>query len=795
VSSTRCSSSTVIAVQLCSILLAASAPAADLRAEAAAISARIQADRGAGRFDMERQQKAAQELGRLVVGFMDAVDRAVGAGRESAEKAGLRQTFSAIQQPLQSIYDAKAKDMEKLAAAVIEEDGDMDALYAGPEWRQQQVVASQALYYLNWLNLYGARVSDGAEKKALLQKAVAGFSEFAVGDGKSDLFVESVLGRGLAYQELGDDADAERDLRYVVDSKSAAAERRTKARIALVGSYLRKNQAQKAIDASTEFGSATGEGSADLRYLRLRALLLGVKQGGGAADRYRAEAIKLMDSLRRQGGPWPQRMDALLAASVDDPSKWAGAAGSTFAQWQLARMAVGKGDCKQAMPLLEAMLRSEAQDAVARRGDAGYLLAVCQFKSGRQAEAASTLETALPKVSREFQADAAYLRFKAVEYQAAQDGAADDATERLRAAATAFVDAHPEHRSAYEANLRLGEILQGERKFEEAIVRYDAVQGDPVFEMRAGFGALQSSFEVLGETPSRDRERREALLAQVRERLPRVQKAAAEIEKKGGDGGRQASDVLGRSAVLEAGLLAYDAGEDTGAADERIVVVLEGFETRYPERSELFGTALKLRLDALVRLERYAAAEAELRAHGEAITGPDFQEARDQLARRWVRASGRARTKGDEEGALAAQRVAVRLFELSAAGADGDARQKMTLARLYLETGDDAKAKAAFEEILAREPTSLVAMKSLARLAEAGGDPNALQQWERYAAASTPGDPPWYDGQYELARFLLARGDAKRACENLTKVRAVIVGLGDADLRRKLGEVYEQACG
>jgi tetratricopeptide (TPR) repeat protein len=784
----------LICIHLCSSLFLSSAFAADLRSSAASIASQIQTDRAAGRFDLERQGKAVQQLGQLVVGFMDSVDRAVAAGRESAEKGGLRQTFTAIAQPLQSIYDAKAKDLEKMSAVVIEEDGDLDALYASPAWRQEQMVGSQALYYLNWLNFYGARLSDGAEKKKLLEKAAAGFSEFAVGDGRSDLFIESVLGRGLAHLELGDEVDAERDLRFVLDSKDAAAERKAKARIALVAAYLKKGQARKAIDASKEFASATGDGASDLRYLRLRALLLGAKQGGAGSDRHRAEAIKLMEQLRRQGGAWPQRMDALLAASVDDPAKWAGSTGGTFAQWQVARMSVSKGDCKQAIPLLEAMLKSDAKDAVARRGDAGYLLAVCQFKTGRQAEAAATLEAALPKVGKEFQADAAYLRFKAVEFQAAREST-PEAFERLRLAAAEFVDAHPDHRSAYEANLRLGEILQGERKFDEAIARYAAVEGDPLLELRARFGALQSSFELLGEVPQGERTRRDELLARIRESLPRVRKSAVDLEGKGGDGAAQARDIVGRTAVLEAGLLAYDAGGDGAAADERIVVVLEGFEARHPARTELFGTVLKLRLDALSRLGRYADAEAALRAHPESLAGPDFQEARDQLAQRWVRASVRARTQGDDAGAQASQRVAVTLFEMSAGGGDVDARKQLTLARLYLETGETAKAKKTFEEILAREPNSLVAMKSLARLAETEKDPGALQQWERYAAAARPGDPPWYDGHYELARYLLASGDAKRSCEILTQVRGAIMGLGDGDLRKKLGDLYQQSCG
>jgi len=785
----------LIAVHLRSSPLVFAASGAELRSSAASIASQIQSDRAAGRFDLQRQQKAIQQLGQLTLSYIELVDDASFGAGDSGEKAGLRQTGNAIAQPLQAIYDGKAGDLEKLSQKVIDEDGDLDALYASPEWRQESVIGSQALYYLNWLNFYGARVSDGAEKKKMLEKAVAGFSEFAVGDGTTDLFIESVLGRGLANLELGETADGERDLRYVLDAKEAAPDKKQKAQIALVDAYLRNNQVQKAIDGSKGFGSAGGENASALKYLRIRALVLGAKQPGAAGDKYRQEAISLMEQLRRQGGTWAQRVDAVLAAaSSEDPAKWAAAGGGSFATWQLARTAVAKGDCKQAVPLLQDMLKSEDADVKPRRGDAGYLLAVCQFQAGQQAEAAATLAAAMPNVGKEYQADAAYLYFKAAEARAAKE-ATPEVTEELRRAAGEYVQKYPDHKAAYEAYLRLGEILQGERKFPEAIAMYEKVQGDPMFELRARFATLQSKFEQTGELPKNDRAQRDALLKEIGTRLPQVTQQAREIEKKGGDAGAQAHEILGKTAVLEAAYLAFDPGGDPVKNDERILVVLKDFETTYPNRSELFAPALKFRLETYARLDRLQDAEADLRRHSASLAGPDYQEARDQLAQRYARASGRARGKQDEAGAKAAQQVAVTLFEMSDAQGNVDAKKRLTLARLYLETGETAKAKQTFEEILAADPTSLVAMKSLARLAESSKDPNALQLWQRYASATKPGDAPWYDGQYEVARFVLAGGDAKRACEILTQVKSAIMGLGDADLRKKLGELYTQACG
>lgn len=784
----------VFAVLLSRAQAAHAASAGELRASAAAIAARVQSERSAGQFSLERQTKAVQELGQLVLGFLDVVDRASLAGNESSEKDALRGAFRAIAQPLQSIYDGKATDLDAMSQKVIDADGDLDALYASPEWRKETVVVSQALYYLNWLNFYGARVSDGAEKKELLEKAEKGFSEFAVGDSKSDLFIESILGRGLCELELSDEAGAERDLKFVLDSKEAAADRKSKAQIALVDMYLRSNNVQKAIDASKSFGTAGGDGAAFLKYLRIRALVLGAKQGGANGDRYRQEALGLMDSLRKQGGTWSQRVEAILAAaSAEDPSKWASAGSGTFAQWQLARTAVAKNDCKQAIPLLEQMMKSEEAEAKQRRGDAGYLLAVCQFQAGQPAEAAKALEGVLPSVSKEYQADATYILFKAVEVQVAKSPT-PELSEQLRRVATGYVQSFPDHKSAYEAYLRLGEILQGERKFPDAIAMYEKVQGDPLFELRAQFGILQSKFEQLGELQKADRVKRDALLKDIGERLPKVTQAARDIEKKGGDSAASAHEVLGKTVVLEAAYVSFDSKGDAKQNDERVLALLKDYEKTYPNRSELFPSVVKFRLEALEYLDRLPEAEQEWKAHGSVLAGADYTEAREQLAQRYVRASGRAKNRQDEAGAKAAQQLALTLFEMNAGQGDADVKKKLTLARLYQETGETAKAKQIFEEILAQDPNSLVALKSLARLAESTKDPTALQQWQRYAAVGKPGDPVWYDGQYEIARLTLANGDKQRACEILTQVRAAIMGLGDADLRKKLNQLYGEAC-
>ena len=118
--------------------------------------------------------------------------------------------------------------------------------------RKRRPSASQALYFLNWLHYYGARLYDGAQRKELLEKAQRGFSEFAVGDRRSELLVESLLGRGLTNLELGNTEYAVHDLQAVANDPQASAERKSKARLALLDAQVRAGNVGEALRLSDQ---------------------------------------------------------------------------------------------------------------------------------------------------------------------------------------------------------------------------------------------------------------------------------------------------------------------------------------------------------------------------------------------------------------------------------------------------------------------------------------------------------------------------------------------------------------
>jgi tetratricopeptide (TPR) repeat protein len=739
--------------------------AGDLRNGARQVAAQISSQKSAGQFTASAQQRAVEELGQLVMRFIDLSDRSANVGG-SRDRDGLLAAYQAIDPPLSGIYSDNSGNLERMARKVMDEDGDLEALYETQSFRESQAVASQALYFLNWLNYYGARLYEGAKRKELYEKAERGFSEFAVGDRRSDLLVESLLGRGLCHLELGQIEFATHDLEAVANDAQASPERRAKARLALLDAYVRTDNTKEALRLSDELlggGGARGEDNV-VRFLRIQALLNAAKKSSGAeADRYRQQALAQMDQLRRAGPGWEERVAALTATAIDNPEKWSANASSPFAKWELAKLLVQKGDYKGATPLLEGLLAGNDDALRKYAGEAHYLLGLAKFQSGDVDQAATHLEAAMQGDDNPaYGADASYMYFKSMEMLVAKQPDSDHAA-RYERAVRQYSSRYPDHRSAFEAQFRLGELLQAQGQFSDALEAYAKVKGDPGFELRAQFAMLQCQFERLQSVDGRD----------VDDALPVEQMRA-------------------KAAIMHAvhQNLLPDANQ------EAMLNALAGFEKRHPQQTDLFPQVSKLRLVAYQRLGRFADAEAEAKAHGPQLMATYGAAGIEELAVGFVREGARRRAQEGDAANQSAQQVALRLYEqLPVDGDGGGGKAKLTLARLYENTGDLDKAEALYAEILRGSDTSTTALRGLARIAEARQRPaDALGYWRQFERIARPGDAPWYEGKYQVARLTGATGKPAEACQQLQQLKPAMPGLSDVELRKQLSELYQQVC-
>jgi len=766
----------------------AAASLVDIRSGGERAQAELQQLSRSGQPDFAAEKRLIERLAPLVLSFIDDSDRALQSGSTGGE-ASRRSAFEAVQEPLDRIYRWRNDSLEKKARAVMDQDGDLEALYDTEDWKQSQEVAAQALYYLNWLDYYGARLYEGERRKKLLEAAERGFSEFAVGDRQSDLITESLLGRGLCHLELGNYDWAVRDFRMVVDQQGASAERKSKARLALLDTYVRAGKQDDALSYSEQLLKGGDIAAADVplvRFYRLQTLFDAIdRTAKGKEEAYRRQASAVMEQLRHAGKGWAKKVDALLLSRVDDPAKWADKPQSPEAKWELAKMLLQKNDDAAAAPLLEEIAAGDSDPN--RRAEAAYWLGVARFKAGDYTAAADRFDAALAGAQPSFAATASYLRFKALEALMARQPTSE-LGDRYLAAVQSFLRDHPDHPSAAEARYRLGEYRQTRGEYEAAIEAYGEVHGDPGFELRARFGALQSDFELLKRA---DPSQRGARLDAVGESLRRFwEQTAAGAGKELGD--VPLKEFEAKASLLKAVYLSLR-GADGNA---EVAKLLADFDQRFPGQKDLLPQAVRLRLAALRQLGRFEDAEAEMKAHAQALREENRTDAIEQLAAGFAKAGAQRRKDGAAD-ALAADRVALQLYGLIDGGpGTANVTRELTVARLNESTGNLAVARSIYERILADNGSSLTSLRGLARIAEQSHDRDAaLHYWTRYTEVARPGDGAWYRGRYEQARLELAAGDKKRSCEMLEDLRPAMPGLSDAELRARLDTLYTKACG
>ncbi len=764
--------------------LALLAPAAHARS-AGEIAAAARAIGGAT-GDAASEQARIARLGELVLAFIARSDEAARSGSEPAQRAALRGAFEAIEAPLESIYGARSRRLEALARAVMEQDGDLEALYETAEFTEAQAVAAAALYYRNWLAYYGARLYDGERRATLLSTAEQGFSQLAVGEQQPELISESLLGRGLCHLELGDTAATLRDFALVLETPGVPPERAGKARLARLDAYARAGRTPEALRYSDELLRRGDVAAADVplvRFVRLQMLVDATAAARGAeAERQRREAAELMAALRAAGPGWAGRVDALLATRIDDPRAWADAVDAPRAHWELARSLLARNDYDGALPLLTQLVASADPEAQPLHPDAQYWLGVVRMQRGELTAAADAFDAALV-ADADWTAEARYLRFKALEQLMAESEGEAAPAARYEAALRDLLTRAPQHPRVWEAQYRLGELLQARGEFALAIEAYAGVRGDPVTELRARFGTLQSRFELLARDV--DPPVRAARLAAIGTDLD-----AIDAQRRGLEEPSPGVDEIGaRTTLLRAVYLGVRA---TPESDEQIAALLGDFEQQFPAQRELLAQAVRLRLGALQRLGRYAEAERVADQYRPALAAETRPVQLEKLAADFDRAAMVRREAGDADGSTAAARTALALYALT--GVDGEPARQLKVAELKEATGDLSGAAAIYRGLVG-DPHVPLARAGLARVEESQGRlAEALAHWAAYTGSVRRGDARWIQGEYQQARLTLALGDPAGACDRLTKLRPMMPAVADADLRRQLGELHDRAC-
>src|SRR5439155_718659 len=278
----------------------------------------------------------AEEGGeRATLAQLEQRSRAFYALLEHGERERAAATWPGLEADLARFQAGLQGRLDRMRDEVIERDGDLEELFRSPRFREPEVMSLVAAYHLAWVRYHGAQLTgDAAKKRALLQKAVEGFSQFLLVNEVPEIYADSLYGRGLAFLELGDTAKAIEDLSAAADTPQVGA----KARAALEEARRR---------ASGRKGSAEEDPEALLA--RLGDLLPRTTAGDAAVEK---DATALARGLAARGGPWPARVSSLVAEKLGGGAP--AGVHSTYGLFLLAQLAVDRGRCGDVPPFADA---------------------------------------------------------------------------------------------------------------------------------------------------------------------------------------------------------------------------------------------------------------------------------------------------------------------------------------------------------------------------------------------------------------------------------------------------------
>ncbi|MBI3304541.1 MAG: hypothetical protein HYZ72_20960 [Deltaproteobacteria bacterium] len=783
--------------------LSEAASIADLLAQARQAQGRVREIKSRG-WGMDERQQAIQALGPIVLSFVGASDLAQSVANP-AQRPLVRDLYEALSEPLEDIYNGSLSRLNSLSKAVMDQDGDLEALYETREWKDAQLLASQSLYFLNWLHYVGSFVFEETKKKKLLDEASKGFSEFAVGEQSSQLKRESLFGRALCEKELRQSDWAVRDFELLLKDEGLPADMQRKVRLALTEAHAQAGNT-KALAASSRLGGdASPDEVARSKYLRAQGLFnASEKEKGPVREQHRKEAIALIEELRQMGGEWKDRAEALAQAEMSEQEAAALAEEKNpFPQWQQAKEYLQKSQFAQAVPFLREVVASSDPRATAHQREARYFLGVGLFQQKEYSESAAQLFDFLDAdgVPPKYGSEAAYLRFKAAEalYARAQT---EDNSKLYLSATKDFINRYPGHKSIFEAYFRLGEYNQGHQNYLPAVESYQKVTGDPAFRMRADFATLQCYFSLLDALE----EKRDGVgigEKDLRQRIaPSLQafwKNSADLEKSNPAVAKQVplQEYRGKVSVMNAVFLSKEA--DTKAVE--IVALLQDFEKKYPEQKDAFAKVARMRLVALEKAGRFGDMEKEVERILTHFKPDEQKELLAGLTQVLPKDIKKLEKQNDKDNALAAKRTLARLYadrlQRGEAFAEDEspAQFKYELAQLYLDVKDYDKAGPIYQE-LQQGAYSLVSLAGLAQIAAVKGDQHqAMTYWEEMLKGTQVGDPLWFRGTFEVAQLQASLGNTDLACKTVSGARSMLGRLGEQGLKKKIQDLAVQSCG
>lgn len=770
-----------------------------------------------GRFTFELQEKILKKAGESISKILEMEKRA----RLSDPKVSkaYRDAFERNDAIVRFILESNEEVIDRLQEEKLDEVEDTQAFLDSPEWQMPHRLICLSRYWMSWSGYYRSFLypADSAERKTLLDEAVAGFSLTLFDIAEQTIVAKSLFGRALCFKELGNDEKAARDLEAItrhvrqndplyVWSLYEQARLRYKA-----GDHERALGLLAELESGVEektLSDVLGNEHKTLREKaalepRAKALLEKIsketdKDGEGARTLCH-ETLGVLERLSRYDAAYATKLYRLVEENAVNFSELSFEDMGAIGTLALADDRFKKGEFAEAAKRYrhlwtssDVYIRNRMDDVYFRTG-----YAYCQI--GQWKEALSAFDELYAKFPRSgLVGKAVCLEYVAAagDYKQASNGL--NYTRYLKSSMK-YLKECPNPRDKDGAHFFIGKDYEKQEKIQEARREFSAIEEGAPQYWPARYYILKSDLEDLERRKKAgksgggdDTRRRHAVLVPQFEKFQRLsaaQKAKPEI-----------AQIWPHMTILQARLFRCGPGE--GCTE--VIRTLEGFEERFPKNKPLWLTAANLRLECYRDKPTIESAKKEIESVLQGVPVDqglweflaEWAEAYDKEAKKWREAENTDIADGFSGLALKVYTGMASIASKHRAYREHLDVIQFRLAEIWMAQGKAESAGRMYREILKRTPDSAEALFQLGRIYEEQGSwDQALEAWRNYSKGVEAGSDAWLDSRYRIAVAHSKMGRESEACEVITMIHVLHPDAGDTALRAKTLALEKTVCG
>lgn len=768
------------------------------------------------RFTLDLQEQILKKAGESISRILE-LERRARLSDPNVSKA-FRAAFEKNDEILQFIIQSNEEVIDRLQEEKLDQVEDTQAFLESPEWQMPHRLISLSRYWMSWSGYYRSFLypSDSAQKRKLLDEAVAGFSLTLFDIAEQTIVAKSLFGRALCFKELGNDEKAAKDFEAITKyvrqndplymwSLYEQAQLRYKAGDHK-GALGHLEELETGIEEKT-LTDVLGNEHKRLREKaalepRAKALLAKINKetdrGGEGARRLCHEALGVLKRLSRYDPAYATKLYRLVEENAGFFSELSYADLGAIGYLALADDQFKKGEFAEAAKRYrhlwtssDVYIRNRMDDVYFRSG-----YAYCQI--GRWKEALSAFDQLYAK----FPGSGLVGKAVCLEYVAAA-GNYKQASNRSNYAryvksSKKYLKKCPNPRDRNGAHFFLGKDYEKQKKSKEARREFSAIEeGSPqywparYYILKSDVGDLERRRET-GKSGGADARRRYAALASQFEkfqRLPKARKAKPEI-----------TQISPHMTILQARL--FRCGPGKGC--EEVIQTLEGFERRFPKNKPLWLTAMNLRLECYRDKQQITPAMTSIRSllQGYPVDRDlwdllaEWAEAYDEEGERWNKAGNPDRAGAWMELALTVYTGMADIASKQAAYQEYLDVIQFRMAEILLAQGETDRAGLFYRQILTRTPDAADALSHLGRIYEEQGNwDQALEMWRTYSREIEEGSAAWIDARYRIALAHSKMGRKQAACDVITMIRVLHPNVKDEGLLNKILSLEKAVCG